>query len=578
MSSLKQFRTILRYLKPFWRQQAVIYVLTLVTVALGLISPYLTKLVIDTAFPQRNMRLFLVLLLLGGALFIANGIVNGYMQYLNQSIRLRLTLRLSKNLFKKLQRVPYQYFQDASSGAHVYRLTYDIEQVVASFSSVVSDSVLLVVRFICIAVIIVLLDWRFAVVMAVVAPVLYCIPLYFTRKLKKIKEELIEHLQEAFQASFEILSHMQLVKMLGKERQAIFSYMQRLVRYIRLNVRYNKVELMSSYGNSFTGRLAMGVVVLCGGFWIMRGQLTLGTFTALMIYLAQVSGIFDGIMQLFQRVSFGMISWGRLQHVFEIRNSPMEDASAQPIRFSSGLIEFRAVSFGYLSHVKVISNFSASIPGGSCVAIAGPSGCGKTTLINLLMRLYRPETGGIYIDGYEHARITADALYGQIGVVLQEPFLWNDTITYNITYGKPAATAEEVRQAARVACADEFIGALENGFLTVIGENACKISEGQKQRISIARAIINHPKILICDEAFSSVDAQLEGAILENIRNFLPSSTIIVISHRLSTIMRADEVYFLVGGGDVIRGTHQELLGASQQYRKYLALNGNESG
>ena len=203
--------------------------------------------------------------------------------------------------------------------------------------------------------------------------------------------------------------------------------------------------------------------------------------------------------------------------------------------------------------------------------MVGPSGCGKTTISNLILRLYNPSDGQILIDACEVSNVEAKSFFAQIAAVLQEPYLWNDTVENNIRYGKEDSDIKEIKDAARVACIDDFINGLPRQYNTIIGENACKISEGQKQRIAIARAVIKGPKILILDEALSSVDAQIEGKIIDNIRAFLPQSTLVVISHRLSTIKKMDLVYFLIGAKKIEVGTSEALLNMDIGYRNYLA-------
>jgi ATP-binding cassette subfamily B protein len=244
---------------------------------------------------------------------------------------------------------------------------------------------------------------------------------------------------------------------------------------------------------------------------------------------------------------------------------------AKKFVFSSGEVEFKNVIFGYKPEEKVLEGLTFSITGGSCVGLVGYSGCGKTTISNLILRLYSTLSGKIFIDGCDVSNIESKSFYEQIGAVLQEPYLWNDTIEYNIKYGREDVTDAQVREVAKIACIDNFIDGLKNGYRTIIGENACKISEGQKQRIAIARAIIKRPKILILDEALSSVDAMIEEKIIDNLRNYLAGSTVVVISHRLSTIRKMDLVYFLTDPGNIDIGTHESLLRRSVRYRDYLA-------
>jgi ATP-binding cassette subfamily B protein len=248
-----------------------------------------------------------------------------------------------------------------------------------------------------------------------------------------------------------------------------------------------------------------------------------------------------------------------------------EDKNAQEIIFPKGCIEFRNATFGYSQDKVVLENLSFYIDGGSCVGLVGPSGCGKTTIINLILRLYKLYAGQIFIDRYNIREVKSRALYGQIGVVLQEPFLWNDSVENNIRYGKKDAHFKEVREAAKIACIDDFINVLPQGYNAVIGEMACKISEGQKQRLAIARTLIKRPKILILDEAMSSLDSETEDKVIDNIMREFKDSTIIVVSHRLSTARKMNRIYFLRDASSIETGTHEGLLEKSPPYRELFS-------
>ena len=299
--------------------------------------------------------------------------------------------------------------------------------------------------------------------------------------------------------------------------------------------------------------------------------MTLGNLSAIAIYLSQLSGVQGSLAQFLQERSLGVISWERLELILAAEPVLADDSQAKEASFFKGQIEFKDVSFFYKQEKQLFNKLSFSIPGGSRIALAGPSGCGKTTILNLTLRLYKPTAGNILIDGHNVNTIKAKSLYGQVGVVLQEPYLWNDTIENNIGYGSQLASFQEITEAARLACIDDFIIGLPLGYRSVIGENACRISEGQKQRLAIARALIKKPRIIILDEALSCVDARIKEEIIDNITSVFNESTIIVISHRLSTIKKMDSVYFLSRNNNVDIGGHEDLLRNNAQYQNYLA-------
>lgn len=539
--------------------------------ALGLANPYLTKLIIDRAYVNRDMRLFISLVSVGALIFILNSAISGLNTYLNQYIRLRVNLDLNRWFFKRLQGLSCNFFQDNPSGSNAYKINYDIEQAASFITDTMPQAISLIPRTVLMLIIVLYLDWKITMLALALMPFLWFAPYYFSRRLKKFYKEWVENSQNIFRKLNEALSHIQLVKAFGKESSEVKKYISGLIKNIRFRLKNTRWETTGMLSSTLTGRAILGLIIFYGGYQVINGRMTLGTLSAISIYLTQLAGLQSSATRFFQLISLGIISCERLDKVFEVRAETLEEKSAREVWISGGRIGFEDVSFEYSPAKKIFDNINFSIEKGSCVGFAGPSGCGKTTIINLLLRLYRLDKGSIFIDGYDIREIKAKSLYGQTGVVLQEPFLWDDTIENNIKYGREEAGFKEIEEAARIACIDGFIEGLPQGYDTIIGENACKISEGQKQRIAIARAVIKRPKILVLDEALSSVDSKIEGKIIDNIRDALPDSTIIVISHRLSAIKRMDLVYFLESPGRIDIGRHEELLSRSPVYRDYLS-------
>lgn len=570
-----------RYLIPFWKREIFILCLSGVSMAVALVNPYLAKLILDKAYHNKDLKLFILLVIIGGMLFILSSIINALANYLNRYIRLKIGFDLNCKVFKKLQNLSYGFFQDSTTGQHLYKISYDIEQVVRFITDVLPQAVSFIPKAVFILIIVFYLNWKMALFALALMPLLYIAPYYFTRRLKKIMKIEIEKSQGIFVWLQEVLSHMQLIKAFGKERYQIRQYIAGLIDYTRLGLTNIRLGLANSFVNGIANRLILGLIIFYGGYKVIKGQMSLGTFSAITIYLSQLSGIHNSIANFFQQVSLGLISCERLEVILEAEPSTREDRQSKEAIFSKGEILFQNVTFGYATHLQeipepnkhykiVLESLNFYIKGGSCIGLVGPSGCGKTTMVNLILRLYQLDGGEIAIDGQDIGLIKAKSFYKQIGVVLQEPYLWDDSIENNIRYGREDASFKDVREAAAIACIDEFINELPEGYHTFIGENACKISEGQKQRLAIARAVIKNPKILILDEALSSVDVEVEARIIENIRNSLKDSTIVVISHRLSTIRKMDLVYFLAGPNRVDIGRHEEMLENNLKYQNYL--------
>ncbi|MEQ8168922.1 MAG: ABC transporter ATP-binding protein [Candidatus Eremiobacterota bacterium] len=566
-----------RYLLPFWKKEAFILFLNIITMYLGLVNPYLTKLVIDKAYGNKDLKLFGILLAAGGTLFILNNVLSALISYLKITIRTKIKFNLTVKVFSKLQNLPLKYFQDSSSSQNLYRFNYDIETVSSLIADVLPQIIQLVFRTVTVMVIIFFLNWKMALCSVVLMPFLYYITAYFNKKMKKRWEESIEISQKVFTLLHDILTHIHLIKAFGKERDERRKYIKTLIENIRFTLNLQKYQSVVSNIQSIISRVFLGLILAYGGYQVIKGEIPLGSLIAIGIYINQLSGLQGSFSGLSQQISMSFISCDRLDTILKEETDEKDRKSLIKLKNSKGTVEFKHVSFNYSAEKTVMKDLSFKIEGGTFAGLAGPSGCGKTTIINLLLKLYSPIEGKISLDGNDIENLEKNSFYEHTGVALQNSFLWNDTIENNIRYGKHNATEEEIKEAAEVACADEFIETLPEGYKTVIGENACKISEGQRQRISIARSVIRKPSILILDEGLSSVDAETENKIINHIKEFLKDSTVIIISHRLSTMQKVDMIYFFMTPEKIDAGTFEELVRNNVDFQHYLNLQSSES-
>ncbi|OGW83549.1 MAG: hypothetical protein A2987_04060 [Omnitrophica bacterium RIFCSPLOWO2_01_FULL_45_10] len=560
-----------RYLLPFWKRELFILFLSGIGIVSSLINPYLAKLIIDKAYINRDLPLFIILIIIGGIITVLHSIINGLNTYLNHYIKLRSNFDLNRDVFNKLRDLPYDFFQSSSTGQNLFKINHDIAQAMSFIADSLPQAVYLIPKALFIFVIILYLDWKMALMALAFIPVLYLVPYYFNERMRKSLKIWIENTEYVFDKTQEILSHMLLIKVFGKERHVIRRHINDLIKNIRFDCKDTKLRTAGSFANSLTNRILFGLIIFFGGYQVLINNMTLGTLSAIAIYLAQLSGLHDLSVDFIRQITMGAISCERLGAILDARYDLNNDKQSKDIIFSKGEIRFTDITFGYKKEAKILDNLKFDIAGGSCVGITGPSGCGKTTLLSLIVRLYRPLYGEILIDGHNVNDVKSNSFYGQIGFVPQESYLWNDTLEHNIKFGKEDAAFYEVKNAAQIARIDNFIDSLPGGYNTIIGENACKISEGQKQRIAIARAVIKRPKILILDEAMSSLDSETEDKIIDNIKRGLADSTVIIVSHRLSAIEKMDRVYFLEGPSSVTIGTHAELIERSRGYRDLFA-------
>jgi len=473
---------------------------------------------------------------------------------------------MTKDFFRHLHGLPLSFFDNRSTGEHIYRINQDVRSVSEFVCNTIPKMVTLFPRLFFILAIVFFLNWRLALLAALLVPIGYIHPLLFGRWIREITRKTITKSQGIFKELGEVFSHIHLIKALGREKHEIDKFEQNLAKRVELELENAKIANIGSFSGSLVNKALSGVIALYGGYLVIKGTMTLGSLTAIMIYLTQLTGLLKSVGAFYQTIAINSVTRERLGEILDIKNDACDREGAVSCAIQNGTVEFRGISFGYGKDAPVLKDINFLIEPRSKVAFVGLSGCGKTTILSLILRLYQWPKGAIYIDGIDSRGIKLDSLKSRIGVALQEPFLWNDTIANNILYGAESAADRDVKKAAKLAGAHDFITKFPAGYDSVIGEMACKISEGQKQRIALARAFIKKPKILILDEAMSSVDSETEEVVTSNIRREFADSTVITVSHRASTVEKMDRVYFLEGASKISRGTLEELLDRNPRY------------
>lgn len=560
-----------KYLYNFWSLQAAVICLGLVTVPFSLLNPYLAKLIIDKAYGNKDLKLFLTLAVIGGSIFVINGLVNSLAEYLSQRIKCGINFNLTKDMFRHLQGLPLRFFKDKSAGELIYKIVNDIHSVSDFVADTVPALAILLPRCLFILVIVFYLNWELALLATLLVPISCVSPYLFQKWLREMTRRMVEKYEGIYERLHAVFVNIHLVKALRKEDYETKRFEENLLDKMNCELKSARLLGISGLSGSILNKVIGGVIALYGGYQVLRGTITLGSLTAVMIYLTQLLGLAKSISGFYEAVLVSSVSRKRLGEILDISPERRDAAGAVDHRIMRGRLEFRDVSFGYKRGAWIMKDMSFSIEPSAKIALTGSSGCGKTTLLALILRLYEPGGGSILLDDLDIRGIKLKCLKGQIGIALQEPFLWNDTVANNILYGAEQAGKEDVIQAARMAGAHDFILNLPEQYDSIIGEGACRISEGQKQRIAIARAVIGRPKILMLDEAMCSLDSETEDKIIDNLRRELAGSTIIVVSHRLSTVRKMERVYFLEGPGRMTIGTHESLLAQNRKYRDLLA-------
>jgi subfamily B ATP-binding cassette protein MsbA len=504
---------------------------------------------------------FLLLFIVSQLISVCQGFI---MAHLGQS----LIFDMRSHVYAHLQKLSLKYFEDRQTGDIMSRVVNDVnslEQVIVHpILGLLTDIFSLAwILYFCLS-----WDWVLTLIALVAVPLLIVVTYFFGgilrrnfRKLRQVIGELNGLLQDN-------LSGIRVIKGFAREEYEQRRFDDKSRDTYKLNVKLAKLFMTFRPLIDLLNQVGTILVLFYGSIKVFSGDMTPGVFIMFFQYLPRLYGPLTGLTGFYNHIQQALASSERVFEVLDTEPDVKESENAIDLPRIVGNVQFRDVHFSYDGKTEVLRDINLKSSPGQMIAFVGPSGAGKTTLTNLIPRFYDPTQGEIFIDGYNLRDIKSDSLRKQMGIVLQETFLFNDTIKNNIAYGKIGATDEEIIEAAKAANAHEFIMEFPEKYKTLVGERGVKLSGGQKQRISIARAILADPRILIFDEATSSVDSETEILIQKAINNLVQNRTTFVIAHRLSTIQNADLIIVLDQGEVVEMGAHDELLAKGGLYMR----------
>jgi subfamily B ATP-binding cassette protein MsbA len=546
---------------------AVGMALMLVNRATGLVLPATSKYLIDDVIGKGQAELLQPLALVAGIATVIQAISGFALSQVLGVAAQRAITDMRRRVEEHVARLPVRYFDSTQSGVLVSRVMNDAEgirnlvgtglvQLVGSF--VTAFAALAYLFY---------LNWLLTVITLVVLVVFGGSMWYAFRTIRPVFRERGKIYAEVTGRLTETIGGIRIVKTYTAEKreELVFTTgVHRLFRNVAKTI--TSISGISAYGTAVVGVIGV-VIMIVGGQAMLAREMTVGEFLNYILFTGLMAAPVMQIASIGTQITEAFAGLDRIHELMEMRTEDDEDATRAPLGDIAGEVVFDDVTFEYNPDVEVLKHVSFRAPAGTTTALVGSSGSGKSTLISLVMAFNRPKSGRILIDGRDLTTIRLRDYRSQLGVVLQDNFLFDGTIVENIRYGRPEATLEEVRAVSRIAHADEFIEGFDKQYDTVVGERGVKLSGGQRQRVAIARAILADPRLLVLDEATSSLDSESEALIQDGLKALRQGRTTFVIAHRLSTIRSADQILVLEHGEIVERGTHNELIALGGRYR-----------
>lgn len=569
----KTLTRLISYVRPHLKLASLGILSSMLVTAAALTPPYLSRILVDNVLLEGNLVLLWTVIAVLFAVFLVRALGQGFREYILLRLGNRIIFDIRTETFSRLKFLPVRYYDSHSTGQILSRVNNDTERVRQFIIQATQEVLVQLLTLAGIGVIVFMMDWQLALFAVLPIPVVVFGTKLFKKKIRPVYHRVWKRNAELSTIMTDTIPGIRVIKAFTGENREINRFTEQGEDLYREQVRAGKMA--SIFTASVTFLMPLGTLVIwgLGGYWVITQpeRLTLGTLVALIGYLGMLYGPVQFMARLGNMTEQASTS---AERVFSISDAKPEPTYGKREKLTEikGEIEFKNVGFSYEKGLPVLEEINLKVEPGETVGLVGPTGSGKTTISNILLRYYDPAEGAILLDGRDITELDTKWLRENIGLVLQEPILFRDTIKNNIAYSKPGAAMEEIIRAAKIANAHDFIVEFPNAYDTGIGERGVGLSGGEKQRISIARAVLKNPPILILDEATSSVDTQTEKLIQDAISRLIKNRTTFIIAHRLSTLREADKIVVLQNGRIAEAGSHDELMRKEGLFYKLVNL------